>query len=572
MLDPRTELSNPSTPPERLAELAQQYPEYGPAISAHPNAYPELQAWITQFGPQQAQALAQAQQAQQQAQAQAQALAQQQQQPYGAAQAHGGPQAYGSPQGYDPAFQHSGPAAYGAQQQAAPSHQSQGAIPSRPRGRRRALLITLAAVLVMLLAAGGGVWWWLATKLGGSATPEAAATKLLTSAAKLDPLALYGSLAPSEIAPFQDPLQQLSSTSQQGSDQSVERTLRQLGDAISISVTGIETQTETIAAGVERVIFTDGELTVDGDEDRIVALVMDLLEEYSWDATGDDLHYFEEELRENIELPYTVDFRELRREAQGSGFEGVSLVSVEERGGWYVSPLMTQADYVYLTSLGYGGDYTLGTEIIAGQGSESPETAAEDLVSSFVDAIARSDRDFEEVAAHLPLAERRLLSIYGIGGLNALPLSPIGSAASGIEILEQRYSAQREGSRARISIDALEVGKRTEEHGFSLFNGVRVEGLCAETSNEWVSDVSDSFYYELWERQGGTSTGCLDDLPVAEELGLERLAVIAVEEQGGWYVSPIATYADAAAIVAERLQQLARDGELEDLFHDARGY
>ena len=52
MLDPRAELNNPSTPPERLAELAQQHPELGAAISAHPNAYPELQAWIAQYAPQ----------------------------------------------------------------------------------------------------------------------------------------------------------------------------------------------------------------------------------------------------------------------------------------------------------------------------------------------------------------------------------------------------------------------------------------------------------------------------------------------------------------------------------------
>lgn len=46
MTDPHGELQDPSTTPERLAEIAGSHPELGPWIVAHPNAYPDLREWI----------------------------------------------------------------------------------------------------------------------------------------------------------------------------------------------------------------------------------------------------------------------------------------------------------------------------------------------------------------------------------------------------------------------------------------------------------------------------------------------------------------------------------------------
>lgn len=49
MLDPASEVADPSTSAERLAALAAQYPELGSRIAAHPNCYPGLQEWITLY-------------------------------------------------------------------------------------------------------------------------------------------------------------------------------------------------------------------------------------------------------------------------------------------------------------------------------------------------------------------------------------------------------------------------------------------------------------------------------------------------------------------------------------------
>jgi hypothetical protein len=44
-------LSRPETTPQELAEIAAAYPELRPAVAAHPNVYPTLQAWIAQVTP-----------------------------------------------------------------------------------------------------------------------------------------------------------------------------------------------------------------------------------------------------------------------------------------------------------------------------------------------------------------------------------------------------------------------------------------------------------------------------------------------------------------------------------------
>lgn len=39
---------DPSTPGDQLAAIAYEFPEFGPAVSGHPNSYPGLKAWIGQ--------------------------------------------------------------------------------------------------------------------------------------------------------------------------------------------------------------------------------------------------------------------------------------------------------------------------------------------------------------------------------------------------------------------------------------------------------------------------------------------------------------------------------------------
>ena len=55
MDDPRIELGDPTTSPQRLFEIAHTHPEFGMLIAAHPNAYPELRQWVAAVAAQQVQ-------------------------------------------------------------------------------------------------------------------------------------------------------------------------------------------------------------------------------------------------------------------------------------------------------------------------------------------------------------------------------------------------------------------------------------------------------------------------------------------------------------------------------------
>ncbi|MHA3685231.1 variant leucine-rich repeat-containing protein [Leucobacter sp. HY1908] len=528
MTDPRVELSQPATTAERLAQIASERPDLAAEIAAHPNAYPELRAWLAQYG---APAAALGQPS-------GQATTQQFAQPTQQFQAPGQP--FAQP----------------AQQFGAGSPGS----PGKPRSKRT-LLIVLASVLALILAIGGGAWWFIAGKIGGSSSPEAAATKLLHGLTNQDLLALYGSLAPSEFAPFEEPFKRVAAISSKDADTSVNDSLAELRNAITITADGIETRNEVIAEGVERVIFSDGSITFDGDSREVGRIVAQLTRAYDPDATSSSMRDLEYEIADELDLPYTLDFAEIRRDARDYGglFEGVSVVSVQEPGGWYVSPLMTIADYFYLDA--GNSDYRLGNKIIEAKPSASPEQAAEELVSAFI------GDGFSGIAPYMPLAERRLISIYG-----QFPGDPFNPSESGLEVYEQQFSAKVSGDRARLTIEELSIGAESREHGFDLFNGVTITGQCAEFRSEWTYDDSDSYYYEEWELRDSVDSGCLSDIPLASEFGFDEIAVIAVKEGGGWFVSPLATYADALSIVTERVAQLSEDGRLTDVIEEELGY
>lgn len=583
MLDPRAELADPTTTAARLAEIAQQHPELGPQIAAHPNAYPELQAWIAQYATpapaapaevvQEAQAPVQDAQTAQQPQ-----TGQQSGQPaypaqpgYPAQPAYPSQPAQGRPMAYDPMQTPQ------AQAQARPQGTGGPAAPKKRMSRKAITFTVVGAVLLALLTGGGIAWGIIASKIGGSATPEASATKLVTSLAQADSLSIYGALAPSEFKLFEPSAKKLSEVTVKGSEHSAEQMLSELRGAVTVTTKDLKTETDSIAEGVERVTFTDGTITFSGDEDKVVDIVMGYAEESFGDTLSEEqLREAEEDLRDSLDLPYTVDFRELSSEMRGSGLDGVSLVSVQEGGKWFVSPLMTYADYIYLSFANNsdGGAAKLGDRVVDGKPSKSPEDAAKDLTKAVVDGVNDGFRDRADVTAiaeRLPLAERRLLSIYGTETLPMMASgNPLGDGA--LKVIEDSFSSEQKDGQARITIEKLALGVVSEDQGEQLFNGVTITGLCAETRSEWMApdygsfDFSDGDSSVKYEKQDSTSSGCLDDSRIAKDLGLDGVDLIALGEDGGWFVSPLGTLADAMSIVTDRVVELAEDGRLEDTF------
>ena len=177
------------------------------------------------------------------------------------------------------------------------------------------------------------------------------------------------------------------------------------------------------------------------------------------------------------------------------------------------------------------------------------EEAAEGIVNAYT---GRPD----DLFSYVPLAERRLFSIYG-----ELPfLSVLYSGEHDVKVYEQQFSARVNGDRARLTIEELQIGVESREHGFDLFNGVTITGHCAEVRSEWTTDVSDSYYYEEWDRRDLVDSGCLSDIPLASEFGFDEIDVIAVKEGGGWFISPLATF-------AERIGTSRCEGPVAQLSH-----
>ncbi|MBN9612963.1 MAG: hypothetical protein J0H64_05800, partial [Actinobacteria bacterium] len=407
-----------------------------------------------------------------------------------------------------------------------------------------------------------------AGKTGGSASPEAPATKLVDSLAQGDPLALYGSLAPSEFQLFEPALKRLGEATVRDAHASADQMVQDLRGAVTVKVDGVETKTKQIVANeVERVTFTAGTVTFDGDADTIVDIVMDYLEDsYEGAIPRDQLVQARSDMRDRLDLPYTIDFADLRRQARESSapIDGVSLVSVHEAGGWYVSPLMSYADLLTGAPSGRQSG-RLGDRIVAAKASASPEAAAKDLTAAVLKAVNSgfsAQADIDAIAERLPLPERRLISVYGTAYGDGSRPSQTFTVAS------DEFSSTQQDGQARLRIDDLQIGAISEDQGLQLYNGITIKGLCATTHSEWVEYGSSYLdpYSDPQKQSSDSDPACLDASQAAKQLGLDRLSVIAVPEGGGWFVSPIATLADAATTVSDRLVKLAEAGKLEDTF------
>lgn len=591
---PEEELAQPATSAARLAEIATARIDLAATIARHPNAHEALLDWIVTYGDDAARAAVHARRAGQQAQpsypqaqpqppiARPEHPAQAAQQPghampssssqpqpgvsgqqpgagypspFGAANASPSPQGQSYPQGQpyaqgqpypqgQPAPGYPGQAPYGQQ---APQKKS-----------RKGLVIGLVAGGVVVLLAGGGVAWAAAAGLfgGGSKTPQAAAEKVVDGLLDVDPVALYTSLAPSETRYLEDAVDTLGDIDASGDDDYVEA-MQEMLDAVEVTSAGLQYETDELMPEVARVRLVGGTVTVDGDAARISEAVSTLIDaEYDGDDFFSD-YYSEEELeqmkqdqRDELErqigetFPYTIDFAEewanvadtsavdpSDPEALARAYR-YSIIAVDE-GGWFVSPLLTATELALGAGGGDAGAY--GTSIIDAQPFDSPEAALQGLADGISDYA--SSGDYTEFARALPLAERRWVSLFGDSlGMGA------GSGGADITFSNLEATSQIDGDRAAIEIQNLDIAS---------------SGTSVNYSHPCLS--AEDYY-------GDTQRYCLTDLKPLELLGLDDAKPIAVKEDGGWLVGPIATVSTIAGTAAENYRQLVEEDRVDELF------
>ena len=539
MTDVYREIQDPATAPERLAEIVATHPELAPWVLQHPNCYDALREWIAAYATP----------------------------PAGPATGAG--DVFSTTASSDPFARAVEPAL--SSHPATPFGPAPGTQPTRPRGpffRRRGILIGGSIGIAAIMLVGiGGAWWAISGLTRGASSPEGAVARLLSGVENVDPVTVATSLAPSEFGGVVEPLQRLASAvpgEDGGADMA--QLLADVRASAELSSTAMAYETEQLADGVVRVSWTDGEMRLSGDERELARSLTALYEPLLRAQQAAIYGYSDAEIDEaidamvdgwssNVDLDQSWDARDA---ADWYGAGPISLVAVDEGNGWYISPLLSFYDLQWRQSeeQGYVDSRDLGDAIIEAEVFETPEVAAEELT-----AALESGR-IERVAATLPLAERRVLSLYGdVFNLEYV----VNEYSPSIETAD--FSAATNGDRARLSIEELLVDFTEWSNGYELHDRYDISEVCAEWSDEYLDSSYSSWWdeYTYWTDQR-TGSACLDDPAWTDRLGAGDVDLIAVREGGGWLVSPIATIADAASIAVDSFIPYYESGALDELF------
>jgi hypothetical protein len=559
MSEPRHEVVDPSTSAARLFELASSNPELAPWIAVHPNAYPELREWASGIGSVAPAVVTPATPAS--TPAPSEASAPEISQPAAVVAA-----APAVPSDL------AAPAPAPAQASIPPAPSDAPDAPAAPVStakrlwttRRRLLIGIAAGVVALLVIAGGGVWWFVSSRLGGAASPTAAVEKLVASAQDVDPVAFYGSFAPSEVGELQTAFQKLADAHpKNGVDTS--KVLSELHDALKVTSADMTYRETKIADGVARVTWTSGSMTVSGNETKMADALFSLYEPTlraslkrageSTSEIDDSVSNARSSLEKGIHLPQTLDAKDPQQE--------ISVVAVQEGSGWYLSPMLTAADY-WARSV-QGGSAQIGDAVIPAHTFATPEDAASDLTK----AIVRQDTG--AMAADLALPERRLFSLYGPVWTRATGRTD-SSSGTKLALTDARFSSKIDGDRAALTIKDVTVSSTqwNSDVGQSLRTTYSLTGVCVTYKGQTAYDNGTWDLYDGyqpdWQVRADSGGGCLSDNSTLRKLGVQDMSIQAVKENGGWLVSPIATVGDAFGIATANYLKYQDEGRVGDLF------
>jgi hypothetical protein len=285
-----------------------------------------------------------------------------------------------------------------------------------PKKKKKGVLIAAAVAVVLVLGAGGAWALHALRSYGGASSPDDAVRVLLKDAAASDYLKVASHIAPSErdvVAPWIGLPEMLGFKVKPNEE--AQKAYDAITKAMKVELKDLETSSEPLVTGVERTKITGGTVSVDADVDALTKGMMDYYDAIGGSSTfsqglGVDISVTESEIRAEIEktLPMTKDVDDLKKL---SGLDDLFLVTVEEDGKWYTSVSMTAAQYVFEAS--GGAKSKLGEPIAPDkmQGTDKPEQAP----ARFAEALksAGETGDIRELARVLPVAESRLLAVYG---------------------------------------------------------------------------------------------------------------------------------------------------------------
>ena len=585
--------ADPSTPAAVLGEIATHRPDLRPAIAANPTAYPELLDWLRAFGDPAVDAALAARggsapvtQGYPSPAAQDPSVTQPLPTGYGAYgvtpttpfaaeptnqeptnqwgpggqwAATGQSAAGQNPAGQNAAWAPQGTADAWAQQPATDPNAAWGQVPAgasssawgqpqpaRPKSRR-GLWIGIGVVGALVVAGGAfaanALWF---SKVGGAKTPEAAVTQMMDAAVSKDLVGLYGMTSPSEFESAMTGLglfmDRMSADSDLDTGELTDVSEDYL-DAFDLTMDGLEVEVEEIEDGLAKVSIVAGELTIDADAEALSDATIDAMAQLEsgpmselFALSGSSLPT-DAEIRDEIGTAVAETFP---MDVSAADLEDPFLMVVREGDSWYVSPTLTVLEYGAISEGVERG--TLPSDDLAGQ-FDSPEAAADGLVAGVTEYLSTGDES--ALLSTLPLADRRALSLYG--AFDEIDVAEIEELQEILEnsVIDPSFTVRDEDDGvAWLQLETLSFTGEVD----GVPGTVEIDGECLS------ADVD-----------GQAVNACLDDVPALKELGLGDLSLIAVEEDGSWYISYAGTAGDASGVVLANLMRLYDAGKLTDI-------
>ena len=543
-------VSDPGLSPTVLAEIAHEHATLRAAVAAHPAAYPALLEWLGGLGDPAVAAVLAARQATPAAPAALPPAAL----PPAALPPAALPPAALSPAALPPAVRppERATTAPPATLPAAAVVPENAAAPRRRRKpRRRKVLIGVLTTVGVLLAAGGAAAWVLVfSKLGGTSTPEAAVTQLVEGAASRDPIAMYGVLSPAELALVPNLRDIALSSYPEGVPPRMSSALGELWRSFDVDIDGLEVEVEEIADDVAKVYFRQGTISVDfapiGMTQLALALRYDVTDpfvadppyftKYDADSRAQLWWRDHEELLETFDRPRserTWGASELRFWSENERADSDAfLMAVREGGSWYVSPLLTVAEYGFAASDHRRGSIPAESELAT---YDSPEAVGA-AIPEVWESLQRGDTG--PLQSMLPLAERRLVALYGTDLARQI--------SNDVEVVSAEFTTlSQDGDRVLLGVDDVALTYR-------------------DTWDGWTGEVRlfDTACYDFspdpdWSMPHG---GCLDEIPIAKEFDLDELGLVAMKDGDSWRISVLGSVVHLGQRWAAGITELAEDG------------
>ena len=292
--------------------------------------------------------------------------------------------------------------------------------PARAGGkRRRKKWVPIAAVLAVVLAVGGGtfaVYTYLTQR--GAASPDEVMSTVSQAIADKDIISMFKMVSPSEIdtvADSADAIRDGGSDSRKGSSKADPGALLSK-DAINNYLEALDVSTSDMTYTVDQksddlAVATISSWHLDVRVDQSLA---DTLRTRYQSAKGSSLTDDEEEFFSDLDfsdLSYDGDVADDFRDDIP-----LEIVMIKEDGRWFISPLMTSAQWNYrdraqwddnVEAPNYEADFS------SVKGADSPEAAVQNLTEAILDARRPSDMLEDNVTGLLSLPERRLAMVYG---------------------------------------------------------------------------------------------------------------------------------------------------------------